>query len=531
MRTRSGWRDDPQPRLLVRTLHYLDVMLSGEALAVSSDMPLGNPVVTQPARPRILIVDDDEDIRLLLSAWLEPLGYPVAMVADGEAALAWLERDMADVLLLDLAMAGMSGLDVLSRIRKSEFDVAVVLTTASGSEDVAIAALRIGADDYLRKPFSHYDLEAVLDRASRKLALSRRNRVLQRQLGVELSRAAEMQADLLPGDPPELDGWDFAARCVPAREVGGDFYDWQQTSPGYISITVGDVMGKGMAAALLMASVRAVLRAVGPYGSPASAVQTAAASLSSDLTRSGSFVTVFHAQLDLVTGRLRYVDAGHGYAFLCRCDGGTEKLPGQGLPIGVVDEEIYSEGEVTMEPGDVLVIYSDGLTQALPAAFGPDETAALIGGDCTAAAITVDLIDRATEVGPLADDLTVSVLRRLPACAAGTVVASRPRPQVVEPTPIIAKVDAVLRPLLPTFLTRRRQDVTLIKQELKREGFRAIETIGHNLKGIGTSYGFDGISDIGKEMERAAQRQDAAAIRQHAKELDEYLRRVRLESD
>lgn len=506
-------------------------MFFGEALAVPSEMPAGTPELTPTSRPRILIVDDDEDIRILLSARLEPLGYPVAMVSSGESALQWLERDMADILLLDLAMTGMSGLDVLSRIRKSELDVAVVLTTASGSEDVAIAALRIGADDYLRKPFSHYDLEAVLDRVSRKLALARRNRVLQRQLAVELSRAAEMQADLLPGDPPELEGWELAARCVPAREVGGDFYDWQQTSPGYISLTVGDVMGKGMAAALLMASVRAVLRAVGPYGSPASAVQTAAASLSSDLTRSGSFVTIFHAHLDLATGRLRYVDAGHGHVFLCRCDGRTEKLPADGLPIGVVDEEIYLEGEVTMGAGDVLVIYSDGLTQALPGAFGPAETAALVGGDRTAAAIALDLVERATETGPLADDLTLSVLRRLPDCAPGTVVASRPRPVSGEQTPIIAKVDPVLRPLLPTFLARRRQDVTLIKQELKREGFRAIETIGHNLKGIGSSYGFHGISDIGKAMEQAAQVQDAVAIYQHAKELDGYLRRVRLESN
>jgi sigma-B regulation protein RsbU (phosphoserine phosphatase) len=494
---------------------------------VAPEVPVGGPVLGLEARPRILIVDDDEDMRNLLNAWLEPLGYPVSTVANGEAALQWLDNDMADVLLLDLAMTGMSGLDVLGRIRDTGFDVAVVLTTASGSEDVAIAALRTGADDYLRKPFSHFDLEAVLDRASRKLGLARRNKVLQRQLGVELSRAAEVQADLLPADPPELEGWELAARCVPARQVGGDFYDWQQTSPGYISLTVGDVMGKGMAAALLMASVRAVLRAVGPYGSPASAVQTAAATLSTDLTRSGSFVTLFHAQLDLITGRLRYVDAGHGYAFLSRCDGRMEKLPGQGLPIGVLDEEIYSQGEITMAPGDVLVIYSDGLTQALPGAFSSAETTALVANDCTASEVAQGLIDRAMATGQLADDLTVSVLRRLPACGSAT---SQLRDDAgVQNTPIIARVDPVLQPLLPTFLTRRRQDVTLIKQELKREGFRAIETIGHNLKGIGSSYGFQGISDIGKAMEFAAQMQDADAIRQNAKELDEYLRRVRLE--
>lgn len=482
--------------------------------------------VADDFKPRILIADDDEDMRMLLSAWLEPLGYPVSMVPDGEAALEWLKHEMADVVFLDLAMGGMNGLEVLTHIRESEFDVAVVLTTASGSEDVAISALRIGADDYLRKPFNLYDLQAVLDRASRKLSLSRRHETLKRQLAVELSRAAEMQADLLPGDPPQIDGWEVCARCVPARQVGGDFYDWHQTAPGLLSVTVGDVMGKGISAALLMASVRAVLRAVGPYGAPASAVQTAAASLSSDLTRSGSFVTVFHAQLDLVTGRLRYVDAGHGYALLYRADGRMDKLPAQGLPIGVLDEEVYAEGEVVIEPGDMLIIYSDGLTQALPGALGSADGAALIAGQPSAAAIAHDLITRATAAGPLADDLTISVLRR---CGVdGQAAAISPAP-AADGSPIVAHVDPVLQPLLPTFLTRRRQDVTLIKQELKREGFRAIQTIGHNLKGIGSSYGFDGISEIGREIELAAQQLDAAAIRRQAAALDEYLRRVRLE--
>jgi sigma-B regulation protein RsbU (phosphoserine phosphatase) len=497
---------------------------------LSSELSLPDTSAVPPAddfKPRILIADDDEDMRMLLSAWLEPLGYPVSMVPDGEAALEWLKHEMADVVFLDLAMGGMNGLEVLTHIREREFDVAVVLTTASGSEDVAISALRIGADDYLRKPFNLYDLQAVLDRASRKLHLSRRHEVLKRQLAVELSRASEMQADLLPGDPPQLDGWEVCARCVPARQVGGDFYDWHQTAPGLLSVTVGDVMGKGISAALLMASVRAVLRAVGPYGAPASAVQTAAASLCSDLTRSGSFVTLFHGQLDLVTGRLRYVDAGHGYALLYRADGQMEKLPAQGLPIGVLDEEIYAENEVTIEPGDMLIVYSDGLTQALPHALGSAEGASLIAGQPSASAIADDLIARATASGPLADDLTISVLRRRG--ADGDAAAIQPGRAAEDASPIVAHVDPILQPLLPTFLTRRRQDVTLIKQELKREGFRAIQTIGHNLKGIGSSYGFDGISEIGREIELAAQQMDPAAIRRQATALDEYLRRVRLE--
>lgn len=475
----------------------------------------------------MLIVDDDEDMRRLLKARLDADGYEVAAVPNGEASLQWLQHDTPDVMFLDLAMSGMSGLEVLKHIREQGFDVAVILTTARGSIDVAIEALRIGADDYLRKPFNHYDLQAVLDRTIHKLSLSRQNVVLRRQLGVELLRAAEIQADLLPGESPELDGWELAARCVPSREVGGDFYDWQQLTPGLLSVTVGDVMGKGMPAALLMTSIRVVLRAVGRYSFPAWTVQTAAATLASDLTRSGSFVTLFHAQLDLTTGRLRYVDAGHGYVLFRRADGRHETLPARGLPLGVLDDEVYAEGVVTMEPGDVLIIYSDGLTQARPDLFRAGKSAAApFGQQGSATEIAQSLIDLTTSAGPLSDDLTVAVLRRPTlACAP---LPNQPKRIPRNDEPIVVHADPVLARLLPTFLARRRQDLTLINQELERDGFSALEQLGHNLKGTGRSYGFDGISETGKALEQAAQHHDAAEIRRQATELAEYLRRIRV---
>lgn len=378
---------------------------------------IGRRAVVNVSISRILTVDDDEDMQLLLAAHLERLGFTVTAVPDGESALQWLEQNLADVVFLDLFMAGVDGLEVLKRIRARGFDVAVILTTAYGSEETAIEALRIGADDYLRKPFSHHELRVVLDRASQKLSLFRNNVLLRRQLGVELSRAAEIQADLLPGKAPTLEGWDLAARCVPAHQVGGDFYDWQQAPPGTLTLTVGDVMGKGIPAALLMASVRAVLRAVGPSCSPAAAVQTAASVLATDLTRSGAFVTLFHAQLELATGRLRYVDAGHGYVRIWRSRDGVEKLPAKGLPLGVLDDEVYAEGEVIMDPGDVLLIYSDGLTETRPDLLGVGQTAGGVApwGPGPATAIAQSLIDGATSNGPLPDDLTVGVLRRLAA--------------------------------------------------------------------------------------------------------------------
>jgi serine phosphatase RsbU (regulator of sigma subunit) len=201
--------------------------------------------------------------------------------------------------------------------------------------------------------------------------------------------------------------------CLPAREVGGDFYDWQQLPSGVLGLTVGDVMGKGISAALLMATVRAVLRALVAENTPADAVQRTARALDSDLTRSGAFVTLFHCQVDVDSGKVRFVDAGHGYVVLRRADGTVEELRPWGLPLGIDSMEKYHEGSVTLQSGDTLIVFSDGLAEACPELFNDRLTlAAHAGHSADAAALVRDLIDRATHVRPLPDDLTVVVLRR-----------------------------------------------------------------------------------------------------------------------
>ena len=179
---------------------------------------------------RVLIVDDDEDMHRLLRSRLEARGHVVESVDSGEQALLRLGEINPDLIFLDLAMAGLTGLDVLDIVRARGLDIAIILTTAFGSEQVAVEALRRGADDYLRKPFDRTEFQAVLDRTLRRLELSRENAQLQlqldekgRQLAAELARAAQVQSELLPRETPTLPGFEIAARCIPAREVGVDF--------------------------------------------------------------------------------------------------------------------------------------------------------------------------------------------------------------------------------------------------------------------------------------------------------------------
>lgn len=232
------------------------------------------------------------------------------------------------------------------------------------------------------------------------------------QLQLELVYAAEIQARLLPRSYPLIPGFDVAAKCLPAKQVGGDFYDWQRVSPTVFYLTLGDVMGKGMAAAMLMATVRAALHAVTLYNSPAQALHLAEKALFNDLENAESFVTLFHGQLNAAQRTFSFVDCGHGYVFLRRANGAVESLTPRGLPLGVQGGEVYHEGMVSFEKGDVLVLYSDGLIDANPQLELSNQILSeQIDGPQSALEI-VDRLIGLTE-GPDAqpDDITVLVAR------------------------------------------------------------------------------------------------------------------------
>ncbi|MGW6226820.1 PP2C family protein-serine/threonine phosphatase [Cellulosimicrobium cellulans] len=184
------------------------------------------------------------------------------------------------------------------------------------------------------------------------------------QHDVELDRAGAVQRGLLPRRPPELDGFRVAARCVPARGVGGDFYDWCATADG-AGFVVADVMGKGMSAAIVAASARAALRTALRSPSLAAGVEAADDLLTTDLEEVGSFVTAWCATVDRDSGLVTYVDAGHGLASVLRTDGGVERLEADGMPLGVSPGASRARHRVQLRPGDRLVVVSDGLVDLL----------------------------------------------------------------------------------------------------------------------------------------------------------------------
>jgi serine phosphatase RsbU (regulator of sigma subunit) len=371
---------------------------------------------------RILHLEDDPaDVELVEATLVaEGIGCSMVVVATRDEFVAALEEGGFDLVLADFALPTFDGMTALSIVHEKYPDLPFIFVSGRMGEEAAIDSLRNGATDYVLKnklsrlapavnrALSEAEEREELKRAEQALRASEFSRY---QLQAELIYAAEVQAKLLPRAFPVIAGFDVAARCLPAKQVGGDFFDWQEVCLGVWSFTLGDVMGKGMAAAMLMATVRAALRSVA-HNRPREAIRLAEVALAPDLENSESFVTLFLAQLYAAQRRLTFVDCGHGYAFLRRRNGAVESLLPRDLPLGVPGPKIYREGTFYFAQGDTLVLYSDGLIDARPELVLDKRMLADRIADLGSARDMVDgLIDLTTMEGPLPDDVTVLVVR------------------------------------------------------------------------------------------------------------------------
>ncbi|MBI3448397.1 MAG: SpoIIE family protein phosphatase [Acidobacteria bacterium] len=186
----------------------------------------------------------------------------------------------------------------------------------------------------------------------------------QQRMEKELEQASDIQKRLLPGGPPTVEGYDISGRADACRSVGGDYFDFVARSDGRTGIVIGDVSGKGMAAALMMASVQAVFRTLYDIvDSPASLLT----SLNRHLIRNASpnkFVSFFYGELDRETGVMRYVNAGHNPPYVVRASGQVDSLKATGVVLGIFENAKFEEREVTLQPGDLLAMFSDGVPEA-----------------------------------------------------------------------------------------------------------------------------------------------------------------------
>ncbi|MGF4043646.1 PP2C family protein-serine/threonine phosphatase [Paenarthrobacter nitroguajacolicus] len=368
-------------------------------------------MVSSPPVRHAVVVEDDADIRGLLVLILEQLDFVVTEAPDGLSGVEAVRRTNAELVTLDINLPDIDGMEVCRRLREFS-DAYILMLTARADEIDRLNGLDTGADDYINKPFSPKELQA------RIRALFRRARTPAVPAEVtgqndELARAAVVQQSLLPRETVRLSGYDVAGAFRPSRSVGGDFYDWYQTRDG-MHFTFADAMGKGMGAALIAATVRAVMRSVADTPAIDAAFGSASATIASDLDQSGSFVTMFHARLDSASGTLSYIDAGHGLALHVPAEGAARRLVSAGPPVGILDNQVWPASELDLEPGDSLVIVSDGV---LDAHNSLEDFQRNVEKVARSGATADDVCAALLELAPAAtaeDDVTAVVVRRKP---------------------------------------------------------------------------------------------------------------------
>jgi phosphoserine phosphatase RsbU/P len=275
--------------------------------------------------------------------------------------------------------------------------------------------------------FTHEDqrLIAILAAQSAQVVESARLYEEERQLlemRQEVRLAHEIQANLLPSSPPTLPGFDLSGVSLPAKEVGGDFFDYIHMDDGRLAVTVGDVSGKGVPAALLMATAQATLRGQVVTGTSASESLANTNRLLCQAARKGTFVTLFLGMLDPESAMVSYANAGHNRPFVVGADGTVEILTTGSLVLGFLPTHTYELAERVLAPGETLVIYSDGVTEAMNSdgeQFEEDPLYKLAQDHhAKGPRVLIDEVIRQVQkfAGGRAqsDDITVLVVRRLP---------------------------------------------------------------------------------------------------------------------
>ncbi len=331
---------------------------------------------------KILIADDDGVTTISLAGMLEAAGHQVTTVDNGLTASELIASDGCQVVIADWVMPGLDGLDLCRFIRSHESDsyVYVMLLTGRSLADDRVSGLQAGADDFLTKPFDRAEIFARLGVAERILkmerALREANRTIERTRKYEIEIGAHIQRALLMAQPPrEPSAFTFAAMNIPSSQIDGDFFDFFIHEEEIVDVFIGDAMGKGVPAALVAAGAKSYLirgftklfdgRNKRALPSPVSIVQHAHDGLAKEFIAIGSFVTLCYLRLDAIAGEATFVDCGHTKTI--HWDNSAQQistLRGGNFPIGFVDHETYQELKVSLVPGDLFCMYSDGVTEA-----------------------------------------------------------------------------------------------------------------------------------------------------------------------
>ncbi|MBV9888552.1 MAG: SpoIIE family protein phosphatase [Acidobacteria bacterium] len=338
---------------------------------------------TKKMQTRILIADDQPDVLLALRLLLKGNGYTAETVSSPAELLEAVAGSEFDLVLMDLNYArdttsGQEGLDLLAHLNAIENVPPIIVMTGWATVGLAVEAMQRGVTDFVEKPWTNSKLLASLEK---QVAIGRERRALAKnavresqarhemaslvhQHEREIAEARAIQEGFLPKEIPQLAGYEIASAWQSARVVGGDYFDVLSFDQGSIGICIADVAGKGLPAALLMSNLQAAVRGLASADlAPADLCMRLNLLLCRNMAND-RFITFFYAQLDGAAGILRYVNAGHNPPIVMHRDGSHDRLTDGGIVLGAFPNQSFVNGSVRMQPGDRLVLYTDGVTEA-----------------------------------------------------------------------------------------------------------------------------------------------------------------------
>jgi sigma-B regulation protein RsbU (phosphoserine phosphatase) len=313
----------------------------------------------EPARgatlPRVLIADDQPDVRLALELLLKADGFRTTAVDSPAAALEAVQQGHFDLALLDLNYArdttsGEEGLELLPRLRALDGGVPILVMTAWGTIDLAVEAMRRGARGFVLKPWRNTELLRTVREQMAVVTASP-------QTGGErdLAVARRVQTGFLPRTGPEMASLEYEGWCAQAGPVGGDGYDFLDLGDGRLGLVLADASGKGGPGALLMASLQGILRSGSAHGAnDLLGLLGETNRIFYDSTAPEHYATLFFATFEDATGLLRYVNCGHNPPFVLRADGSVERLQPTAPALGLLERWNGTETSVALRAGDTL---------------------------------------------------------------------------------------------------------------------------------------------------------------------------------
>jgi sigma-B regulation protein RsbU (phosphoserine phosphatase) len=327
---------------------------------------------------RILIVDDERLNIKVLADLLKP-NYKIMAAISGEQALkAVRSENPPDLILLDVMMPEMDGYEVCRKLKADENtrEIPVIFVTAMGQESDETRGLELGAADYITKPISPAIVEArvrtQMERKHHLDQLQEAYRIINAQkdrMQEELNVGRDIQLSMLPHTFPPFpkhDEFQLHATMQAAREVGGDFYDFFFIDEDHLCVCVGDVSGKGVPAALFMAITKVLIKSRAADDFSTASILTHVNDEICENNESSMFVTIFLGILDIQNGDFVFTNAGHNPSYIKRADSTLERLEKlHGPVVGAMEGLAYGEMQMSLVKGDMLLAYTDGVTEAM----------------------------------------------------------------------------------------------------------------------------------------------------------------------